>query len=128
MKAVVYHAPRNVSVDEVPDAKVEKPTDALVRITATNICGSDLHVYEGRTDFQEGRVSGHENVGEVIGVGDAVDKIKPSWIVSHDLPLDQAPEACTSTPGKKAGRRLSCTQGKRPDLDPWVRQAGNHLT
>ena len=70
MKAVVYHGPRNVSVDEVPDPKIEKPTDALVRITATNICGSDLHMYEGRTDFKEGRVFGHENVGEVIGVGE----------------------------------------------------------
>ena len=46
MKAVVYHGPRNVSVDEVPDPKIEKPTDALARITATNICGSDLHMYE----------------------------------------------------------------------------------
>ena len=64
MKAVVYHGPRHVSVDEVPDAKIEKPTDALVRITATNICGSDLHMYEGRTDFEAGRVFGHENVGE----------------------------------------------------------------
>ena len=63
VKAVVYHGPRNVSVDEVPDAKIEKPTDALVRITATNICGSDLHMYEGRTDSEAGRVFGHENVG-----------------------------------------------------------------
>jgi threonine dehydrogenase-like Zn-dependent dehydrogenase len=63
VKAVVYHGPRNVSVDEVPDARIEKPTDALVKITATNICGSDLHMYEGRTDFEEGRVFGHENVG-----------------------------------------------------------------
>ena len=59
VKAVVYHGPRNVSVDEVPDAKIGKPTDALVRITATNICGSDLHMYEGRTDFEDGRVFGH---------------------------------------------------------------------
>jgi len=95
---------RNVSVNEVPDAKIEKPTDALVRIIAANICGSDLHMYEGRTDFQEGRVFGHENVGEVIGVGDAVDKIKPSWIVSHDLPLDQAPEACKHFDAREEGR------------------------
>ena len=82
MKAVVYHGPRNVSIDEVPDAKIERPTDALVRITATNICGSDLHMYEGRTDFEVGRVFGHENVGEVIQVGDAVDKIKVGDMVS----------------------------------------------
>jgi len=83
VKAVVYHGPRNVSVDEVPDAKIEKPTDALVRITATNICGSDLHMYEGRTDFKEGRVFGHENVGEVIGVGDAADKDRGAECVGY---------------------------------------------
>ena len=82
MKAVVYHGPRNVSVDDVPDARIEKPTDALVRITSTNICGSDLHMYEGRTDFEVGRIFGHENVGEVIEVGDAVDKIKVGDMIS----------------------------------------------
>jgi threonine dehydrogenase-like Zn-dependent dehydrogenase len=82
MKAVVYHGSRNVSVDDVPDARVEKPTDALVRITSTNICGSDLHMYEGRTDFEEGRIFGHENVGEVIEVGDAVEKIQVGDMIS----------------------------------------------
>ena len=82
MKAVVYHGPRNVSVNEVPDARIEKPTDALVRITSTNICGSDLHMYEGRTDFEEGRIFGHENVGEVIEVGDAVEKIHVGDMIS----------------------------------------------
>ena len=51
MKALVYHGPRKVSVDNVDDATIEKPTDVLVRITTTNICGSDLHMYEGRTDM-----------------------------------------------------------------------------
>jgi glutathione-independent formaldehyde dehydrogenase len=82
MKAVVYHGPRNVSVDEVPDARIEKPTDALVRITSTNICGSDLHMYEGRTDFEEGRIFGHENVGEVVEVGDAVEKVHVGDMIS----------------------------------------------
>ena len=82
MKAVVYHGPRNVSVDEVPDARIEKPTDALVRITSTNICGSDLHMYEGRTDFEEGRIFGHENVGEVVEVGGAVEKVHVGDMIS----------------------------------------------
>jgi glutathione-independent formaldehyde dehydrogenase len=76
MRALVYHGPKNVSVDEVPDARVERPTDALVRITTTNICGSDLHMYEGRTSVQEGKVLGHENMGQVIAVGDGVDRVK----------------------------------------------------
>jgi glutathione-independent formaldehyde dehydrogenase len=76
MKAVVYEGPRQVSVKEVPDARIERPTDVLVRVTTTNICGSDLHMYEGRTDFEQGRWFGHENMGEVIEVGDGVDKVK----------------------------------------------------
>jgi len=60
----------------VPDAKIERPTDVLVRITTTNICGSDLHMYEGRTDMPPGRILGHENLGVVIEVGPAVDRIK----------------------------------------------------
>ncbi|HEX4394440.1 MAG TPA: alcohol dehydrogenase catalytic domain-containing protein, partial [Mycobacterium sp.] len=76
MRALVYHGPRNVSVDEVADAKIERPTDALIKITTTNICGSDLHMYEGRTDVEKGKVLGHENMGEVIEVGDGVDHVK----------------------------------------------------
>ena len=76
MKALVYNGPCDVQVMEVPDAKIEKPTDVLVRITTTNICGSDLHMYEGRTDMESGRILGHENLGEVIEVGKAVDRVK----------------------------------------------------
>ncbi|TQM13292.1 glutathione-independent formaldehyde dehydrogenase [Pseudonocardia kunmingensis] len=76
MKALVYEGARKVSVQDVPDARIERPTDVLVRITATNICGSDLHMYEGRTDFETGRVFGHENLGEVVEVGDGVDKVQ----------------------------------------------------
>jgi glutathione-independent formaldehyde dehydrogenase len=76
MKALVYNGPRNVQVKEVPDARIQRATDVLVRITSTNICGSDLHMYEGRTDVEPGTVLGHENLGEVIEVGEAVDRIK----------------------------------------------------
>ena len=58
---MVYHGPRQVSVDDVPDARIEKTTHVLVRITSTNICGSDLHMYEGRTDFEPGRIFGHQS-------------------------------------------------------------------
>src|SRR5687768_2767606 len=76
MKAVVYEGPRQVSVKDVPDARIERPTDVLVRITSANICGSDLHMYEGRTDFEPGRWFGHENLGEVVEVGEGVDKVQ----------------------------------------------------
>ncbi len=81
MKAVIYNGPRDVSVENVPDPKIEKPTDVIVKITTTNICGSDLHMYEGRTDFETGRSFGHENLGEVVEVGEGVDKVKKGDMV-----------------------------------------------
>ncbi|MFI6345866.1 glutathione-independent formaldehyde dehydrogenase [Streptomyces sp. NPDC050560] len=76
MKALVYKGPKDVAVEEVRDARVERPTDALVRITSTNICGSDLHMYEGRTPMETGRVLGHENLGEVVETGSGVDRVR----------------------------------------------------
>src|SRR5674536_340537 len=76
MKALVYYGPRDVRVMNVPDAKIEQPTDVLVKITATNICGSDLHMYEGRTDMEKGRIFGHENLGKVVEIGKDVTNNK----------------------------------------------------
>lgn len=72
----MYNGPHDVSISEVPDAKIEHPNDIIVRITSTNICGSDLHMYEGRTSFEQGRSLGHENMGEVVEVGPGVSKVK----------------------------------------------------
>jgi len=58
------------------DAKLEKLTDVVIKLTTTNICGSDLHMYEGRTDVEKGKILGHENLGEVVEVGKAVDTVK----------------------------------------------------
>ena len=61
MKAVTWQGRRKVSVDNVPDAKIEKPTDAVIRVTTTNICGSDLHLYEVLGAFMTpGDILGHE--------------------------------------------------------------------
>jgi threonine dehydrogenase-like Zn-dependent dehydrogenase len=76
MKAVVYGGPREIEVKDMPDARIERATDVLVEITTTNICGSDLHMYEGRTAMEPGRILGHENLGLVVEVGPAVDRIK----------------------------------------------------
>ncbi|MEU3274441.1 glutathione-independent formaldehyde dehydrogenase [Saccharomonospora sp. NPDC006951] len=76
MKALVYDGPREVSVKDVPDARVERANDALVRVTSTNICGSDLHMYEGRTPMETGRVLGHENLGEVVETGAGVERVR----------------------------------------------------
>lgn len=75
MKAVVYRGERDLAVEEVSDARIENPLDAVVRITTTNICGSDLHMYEGRAGVEEGKVLGHENMGVVEEVGDGVQHV-----------------------------------------------------
>jgi threonine dehydrogenase-like Zn-dependent dehydrogenase len=92
MKAVVYNGPRDVAVTEIPDARIEQPTDVLVKITSTNICGSDLHIYEGRAPLDKGMAIGHENMGEVIETGPAVVKIKVGDMVS--LPFNIACGFC----------------------------------
>jgi glutathione-independent formaldehyde dehydrogenase len=94
MKAVVYNGPRDVGVQDVADARIEKATDVIVRITTTNICGSDLHMYEGRTDFETGRVFGHENLGQVVETGDAVQRLKVGdWVC---LPFNVACGYCVN--------------------------------
>jgi threonine dehydrogenase-like Zn-dependent dehydrogenase len=79
MKAVRWHGKRNVSVDEVPDPTIEEPTDAIVRITTTNICGSDLHLYETLGPFlNDGDILGHEPMGIVEEVGSGLNNgLKP---------------------------------------------------
>ncbi|MFP3712135.1 glutathione-independent formaldehyde dehydrogenase [Puerhibacterium sp. TATVAM-FAB25] len=92
MRAVIYRGPNQVEVTEVPDPKVQDPTDAIVRITTTNICGSDLHMYEGRTNVEEGKVLGHENMGVVEEVGSAVSRVKVGDRVS--VPFNIACGTC----------------------------------
>lgn len=76
MKAVTFQGMKNVEVKEVPDAKIEKPDDIIVRITSTAICGSDLHIYRGSVPTTKGFVIGHEPMGIVEEVGSAVTKLK----------------------------------------------------
>ena len=78
MKALTWQASKTVSVEEVPDPQIQEPTDAVIRITSTAICGSDLHLYEVLTPFMdEGDIIGHEPMGIVEEVGSAVTHIKP---------------------------------------------------
>jgi threonine dehydrogenase-like Zn-dependent dehydrogenase len=78
MKALTWHGKRDVRVDEVPDPRIEQPTDAIVRITTTAICGSDLHLYEVMGPFiGEGDILGHEPMGIVEEVGSEVSDLSP---------------------------------------------------
>jgi threonine dehydrogenase-like Zn-dependent dehydrogenase len=77
MKAVTFHGKRDVRVDTVADPRIEEPTDAIVKITSTGICGSDLHLYEVMGAFMdEGDILGHEPMGIVEEVGSGVTHIK----------------------------------------------------
>jgi len=73
MKALVYHGPGSKAWEEVPDAAVQEPTDVVVRVETTTICGTDLHILHGDVPaVTDGRILGHEAVGTVTAVGDAV--------------------------------------------------------
>jgi threonine dehydrogenase-like Zn-dependent dehydrogenase len=78
MRAVTWQGKRDVRVEEVPDPSIQKGTDAIVRVTSSGICGSDLHLYEVMGMYMEkGDILGHEPMGVVEEVGLAVDHIKP---------------------------------------------------
>ncbi len=74
MRAVTFQAPGEVLVQEVPDPELQHPEDALVRVEASGICGSDLHIYHGRTPVEPGFTVGHEFVGTVLAAGSDVDR------------------------------------------------------
>jgi threonine dehydrogenase-like Zn-dependent dehydrogenase len=76
MKALVWHGKRDVRCDEVPDPAIQEPTDAIIRVTSSGICGSDLHLYEVMGPFMnEGDILGHEPMGIVEEVGDGVGNL-----------------------------------------------------
>ncbi|HZB11024.1 MAG TPA: alcohol dehydrogenase catalytic domain-containing protein, partial [Rubrobacter sp.] len=78
MKAVVWHGKEDVRVDHVPDPIIQESTDAIVRITSTAICGSDLHLYAKLSPLmREGDIIGHEPMGIVEEVGAEVEHISP---------------------------------------------------
>ncbi|ALO92376.1 Alcohol dehydrogenase [Streptomyces hygroscopicus subsp. limoneus] len=78
MRALVYHGPAQASWDTVPDPVIEEATDAVVRVDATTICGSDLHILRGDLpEVKPGTILGHEAVGEVVEVGSEVHHLRP---------------------------------------------------
>jgi threonine dehydrogenase-like Zn-dependent dehydrogenase len=93
MKALTWHGKRDVRVEEVPDPAIQAPTDAIVRMTTTAICGSDLHLYEVLGAFlDEGDILGHEPMGVVEEVGSEVPNLRPGDRVV--IPFQVACGAC----------------------------------
>ncbi|BBB90496.1 MAG TPA: alcohol dehydrogenase [Methylomusa anaerophila] len=77
MKALVYHGPENISLDEVPIPQIIKDDDAIVKVTTTTICGTDIHIWHGGVpEVESPRILGHEFCGEIIEIGSAVHNVK----------------------------------------------------
>ncbi|HET8631951.1 MAG TPA: zinc-dependent alcohol dehydrogenase [Thermomicrobiales bacterium] len=88
MRAVCWHGANHVRVDTVPDPTILSPGDAIVKITATAICGSDLHLYDGYIPTMErGDILGHEFMGEVVEVGAAVERLRVGDRVVVPFPI-----------------------------------------
>lgn len=78
MKAVTWQGPRDMRVEDVPDPVLEQPTDAIIRVTTTGLCGSDLHLYDPLAPFMDpGDIVGHEPMGVVEEVGSEVSTLRP---------------------------------------------------
>lgn len=83
MKALVYHGPQNISLDDCPVPQIIEPTDAIVKISKTTICGTDLHILKGDVPTCEnGRILGHAGVGIVKKIVNAVANIKVDAVSS----------------------------------------------
>ena len=104
MKAVHYEGPFKVSVKEIPRPKLEHPDDAIIKVTTTCICGSDLHMYQGRTAAEAGLVFGHENMGIVEEIGSGVTLLKKGDRIV--LPFNVADGRCRNC---EEGKTAFCT-------------------
>jgi threonine dehydrogenase-like Zn-dependent dehydrogenase len=88
MKAVTWQGTHAIDVRTVPDPQILNPRDAIVRVTSTAICGSDLHFYDGMMPgFEPGDVVGHEFMGEVVEVGRAVTNLRAGDRVVVPFPI-----------------------------------------
>jgi len=107
MKALVYHGPGQRAWEPVPDPQILEPTDAIVRITSSTICGTDLHILKGDVpEVKPGTILGHEAVGVVLEVGSGVTTVAPG---------DRVLVSCITSCGRcrfcKEGRYGQCTGG-----------------
>jgi len=104
MKALVFHKPKDIRLENVPDPKIEHVRDAILRVTATSICGSDLHIYNGYFPQHKSMILGHEFMGIVEEVGPRVQNLKKGDRVVVPFPV-----AC--------GQCWFCTRGMVPHCE-----------
>jgi threonine dehydrogenase-like Zn-dependent dehydrogenase len=101
IRGVVYQGPHDVAVEEVDEPEIQHPNDVVIDITTSCICGSDLHMYEGRTDAEPGIVFGHENMGVVTEVGEGVSTLEEGDRIV--LPFNVACGFCQNCENNETG-------------------------
>jgi alcohol dehydrogenase len=107
MRAVTYQAPGEVRIDEKPEPEVTAPDEAVIRVEASGICGSDLHIYHGRISIEPGFTIGHEYVGTVLAAGDDVN-----GVAEGDRVLGTFLTACGECFFCKRGEYQQCDSGR----------------
>jgi len=118
MKAVVFHGIGDIKLDDVPEPKIQEPTDAVVRLTSSPICGTDLHMIRGTmAGMKEGTILGHEGVGIVEEVGPQVRNLNPG-----DRVVIGSTVGCGYCSYCRAGYYAQCD-----NANPNGPQAGNRL-
>ncbi len=111
MKALTWHGKHDIRCESVPDPKIEEPRDAIIKVTACAICGSDLHLYNGVIpDMHSGDVLGHENMGEVVEVGSGVSNLKVGDRVVVPFTI-----SCGECFFCKRGFYSGCERSNKPD-------------
>ncbi|MCZ4058006.1 alcohol dehydrogenase catalytic domain-containing protein [Pantoea sp. LMR881] len=104
MRALVWHAVGDIRLDNVPDPKIEQPTDAVIKLTASAICGTDLHFVRGTFNpMQPGTILGHEGVGIIESLGDEVRNFSPG-----DRVVVCSTISCGVCPPCRAGHTAQC--------------------
>src|SRR4051794_19675137 len=114
MKATCWMGPQKMEVREVPDPQILNKRDAIVKVTSTAICGSDLHLYNGFLPMMEpGDIMGHEFMGEVVDVGSGVNNLKVGDRVVVPFPI-----ACGNCGACQAGAYSICETPTRTRISP----------
>jgi threonine dehydrogenase-like Zn-dependent dehydrogenase len=112
MKATCWHGTKNIQVDTVPDPKLLNPRDAIIRVTSTAICGSDLHLYNGFIpSMKRGDILGHEFMGEVIEKGSGVSNLNVGDRVVVPFPIACGTASSASARCTRSARTRTRTRG-----------------
>src|ERR671936_415208 len=103
MRAVTFQEPGRVAIEERPEPEPIAADDAVVRVDASGICGSDLHIFHGRIEMERGFTIGHEYVGTVMAVGDAVTQVEQVLVPHANLTLRRVPDGLSNDAALFAG-------------------------